>query len=226
MTSQTRLTIDTARPAKVKPVTITTARPVKAPKAIGLGANLSEQPAIPKPNRLANTALILGLGGLAFAAGVAITLVMHRPDLLELGAEEPVIELETPAPDEPEVARAATTFLGVAPAEASTAEEGPVKQELTNGIVLTPEQQQKIAEVLALANGEPRQHTPPTLSAAALTPPPIATHVVSQGETLGSIAARYYGTASAYTHIIDANAEVLANPDSLEIGVSLVIPAL
>lgn len=50
------------------------------------------------------------------------------------------------------------------------------------------------------------------------------THLVSSGETLGSIAQRYYGSAAEWPTIFEANRGLLDDPDILEPGTSLAIP--
>ena len=54
--------------------------------------------------------------------------------------------------------------------------------------------------------------------------PPERTHVVTTGETLGSIAARYYGAASEWPTIFEANRDRLTDPNVVSVGVTLVIP--
>ena len=54
--------------------------------------------------------------------------------------------------------------------------------------------------------------------------PADRTHVVTSGETLGSIAARYYGAASEWTRIFEANRDQLTDPNLVSVGVTLVIP--
>jgi nucleoid-associated protein YgaU len=49
-------------------------------------------------------------------------------------------------------------------------------------------------------------------------------HVVVKGETLGKIAAKYYGDASLYRKIFEANRDVIKNPDLIQIGWKLRIP--
>lgn len=49
-------------------------------------------------------------------------------------------------------------------------------------------------------------------------------HVVEKGETLGKIAAKYYGDASLYTAIVEANKDLIKNPDLIQIGWKLRIP--
>ncbi|MCE9605226.1 MAG: tail protein X [Planctomycetia bacterium] len=69
--------------------------------------------------------------------------------------------------------------------------------------------------------------------AGQVTPPPEQSrvkaskpkrHRVRDGETLASLAERYYGNAERYIAIYDANRGVLSNPDLLPIGVELAIP--
>lgn len=63
----------------------------------------------------------------------------------------------------------------------------------------------------------------------ATNPPPTVeakprVHVVQKGDTLYSIAARYYGSRTAWQKIYQANQAALPNKDQLKIGQSLVIP--
>ncbi|RNL88105.1 LysM peptidoglycan-binding domain-containing protein [Sinomicrobium pectinilyticum] len=51
-------------------------------------------------------------------------------------------------------------------------------------------------------------------------------HVVQQGETLGKIAKKYYGDASKYNTIFQANTDKLKNPDLIHPDQELVIPRL
>lgn len=50
----------------------------------------------------------------------------------------------------------------------------------------------------------------------------MQSYVVQKGDTLGSIAKKFYGASSRYTLIVTANA--IANPDALKVGTQLVIP--
>lgn len=50
------------------------------------------------------------------------------------------------------------------------------------------------------------------------------THVVAKGDTLYSLAVRYYGDRAAWQKIYQANRAALPNKDQLRIGQSLVIP--
>jgi LysM repeat protein len=66
---------------------------------------------------------------------------------------------------------------------------------------------------------------PVTNTATTVAPPPKPrTHVVQKGDTLFSLAVRYYGTPTAWDKIYQANRGSLPNKDQLRIGQSLVIP--
>ncbi|MBS0580291.1 MAG: LysM peptidoglycan-binding domain-containing protein [Proteobacteria bacterium] len=54
--------------------------------------------------------------------------------------------------------------------------------------------------------------------------PYTQTHVVAAGETLGKIAKQYYGDASLYTQIFEANRDVLKDPNKIFPGQKLRIP--
>jgi nucleoid-associated protein YgaU len=54
--------------------------------------------------------------------------------------------------------------------------------------------------------------------------PYTQTHVVASGETLGKIAQKYYGDASLYKQIFEANRDVLKDPDKIFPGQKLRIP--
>ena len=49
-------------------------------------------------------------------------------------------------------------------------------------------------------------------------------HVVAKGETLGKIAEQYYGDSSLYPQIVEANKDIIKNPDVIQIGWKLRIP--
>lgn len=50
------------------------------------------------------------------------------------------------------------------------------------------------------------------------------THVVKKGETLSHIAQHYYGKASLYNKIFEANRDQLKDPDKIREGITLRIP--
>jgi nucleoid-associated protein YgaU len=51
-----------------------------------------------------------------------------------------------------------------------------------------------------------------------------AQYIVSDGDTLGSIAKHFYGEPKKYTQIFKANLDVLEHPDRIEVGQVLAIP--
>lgn len=63
--------------------------------------------------------------------------------------------------------------------------------------------------------------------AAAPAAAPVAAerfYEVVSGDTLGKIAQKYYGKASAYMKIFEANRDILSNPDLIKPGQKLRIP--
>lgn len=68
----------------------------------------------------------------------------------------------------------------------------------------------------------------PRHSAPKLPPQPSAVHVVSAGETLSKIAARYYGkgTRANIDRLVAANPVALANPDVIRVGMKLEVPGV
>jgi len=55
-------------------------------------------------------------------------------------------------------------------------------------------------------------------------PPEERIYEVQPGDTLGHIAQRFYGKASAYMKIFEANRDILDNPDLIKVGQKLRIP--
>jgi nucleoid-associated protein YgaU len=59
------------------------------------------------------------------------------------------------------------------------------------------------------------------------SPPPATEeriYEVVAGDTLGAIAQKYYGKASDYMKIFEANRDILDNPDLIKVGQKLKIP--
>ena len=68
-----------------------------------------------------------------------------------------------------------------------------------------------------------------SMSRADATATPAATeqiHTVEKGDTLSKIAKQYYGDASKWKAIHEANRDLIANPDLIQIGWALKIPQL
>jgi nucleoid-associated protein YgaU len=70
----------------------------------------------------------------------------------------------------------------------------------------------------------------PAAVAAKVAPPAAAAaetiHEVVRGDTLSGIAKKYYGKASLYPKIFEANRDQLENPDMIKVGQKLRIPKL
>jgi len=65
---------------------------------------------------------------------------------------------------------------------------------------------------------------PAAKPAAAAKAAPGGTHVVAKGDTLGGLAARYYGDSSKAGKIRAANTDKLKGDKSLQVGMKLKIP--
>lgn len=66
--------------------------------------------------------------------------------------------------------------------------------------------------------------TPPTPENADVNKP-LATEVLKRGETLRSIAGKYYGNKVFWVYIYQENKAVISNPNSIDLGTKLVIPS-
>jgi len=66
---------------------------------------------------------------------------------------------------------------------------------------------------------------PPEPEAEAVPEPPTERyHLVAAGDTLGHIAQKYYGKASSYMKIFEANRDILDDPNLIKVGQKLKIP--
>jgi LysM repeat protein len=65
---------------------------------------------------------------------------------------------------------------------------------------------------------------PPPEPAAAPSPA-TRSYTVQAGDTLSKIAKQFYGNANEYPKIFEANRDKLSNPDKIQVGQELVIPA-
>lgn len=81
--------------------------------------------------------------------------------------------------------------------------------------------------------GAPGAVTPPPARPAGQVSPPTGpgavnpgnkVHRVARGDTLSSIALRYYGSSAAWQFLYESNTDVVANPNRLTVGTELVIP--
>jgi nucleoid-associated protein YgaU len=53
---------------------------------------------------------------------------------------------------------------------------------------------------------------------------PARFHIVQNGETLSAIAQQYYGSASRWRSIVEANRDAIKDPDRISPGTKLIIP--
>lgn len=76
------------------------------------------------------------------------------------------------------------------------------------------------------ASAPPVSAAPPAPAAPAAAPEAAQTTIyeVKPGDTLGAIAQRFYGKASLYMKIFEANTDILTNPDLIKVGQKLKIP--
>jgi tetratricopeptide (TPR) repeat protein len=97
------------------------------------------------------------------------------------------------------------------------------------------ELEKALADFQAAAAAQPPAAPTPPPPVAVVTAPPVAeppptpprsqvTHIVQKGDTLQSLALRYYGTRSAWTKIYEANRNSIPSPSQVKIGQVLVIP--
>ena len=64
----------------------------------------------------------------------------------------------------------------------------------------------------------------PTSEASTMESPRVRTYIVQRGDTLQSLALRYYGSRAAWGKIFQANRSGLPSKDQLKVGQQLVIP--
>ncbi|MBC8040308.1 MAG: LysM peptidoglycan-binding domain-containing protein [Opitutaceae bacterium] len=64
----------------------------------------------------------------------------------------------------------------------------------------------------------------PAATAVAATPAAPRVHTVASGDSLSKISKQYYGTANRWNDILQANKDVIRNPDALVLGTKLRIP--
>jgi len=56
------------------------------------------------------------------------------------------------------------------------------------------------------------------------TPDEVTPYVVQSGDTLSALAQRFYGKASLYMKIFEANRDILSDPNLIKVGQKLKIP--
>jgi LysM repeat protein len=72
----------------------------------------------------------------------------------------------------------------------------------------------------------PKQSVPPSLSAVdAPAGNGVRTHTIKAGDKLSNLAQKYLGSSNRFQELFEANKGVLKSPNSLPVGVTIVIPA-
>ena len=114
--------------------------------------------------------------------------------------------------------RQSLSALGL-PSIAVSYKEGQVH---LSGQALTPEQKEKAVLIAGNVEGVEKVNAD-DLQAPAQT---VATqyYIIQPGDTLSKIAQRFYGNASAYPKIFEANREVIEDPDKIYPGQKIRIP--
>jgi len=172
--------------------------------------------------------LIGWVAWLVLAVSIVVEIVEVIDRLRAERTQRPHRPLSLPGLDLPRlivrglVVTAVTTVLGLGlpriapPAVAQTVEmtvprdAAPVRVALDRGPAV-------VAEVGTIVPSSP----------IATKPMPVATlHVVQPGEDARSLATHYYGDARQWQRIVDANPDLITQPDALTVGWRLVIPGV
>lgn len=106
---------------------------------------------------------------------------------------------------------------------------------LLNRDVISDPDQLLVGERILLPVRE-NQRTTPAVTPDRPTPPSppgfenavlggtVRVHRVARGDTLSSIALRYYGSSAGWRFLYESNSDVIANPNQLTVGTELVVP--
>lgn len=98
------------------------------------------------------------------------------------------------------------------------------KNQIWNALKAVPDWQKDIvADIKVQPGAQPAKpaHAP---TAAQAPSAGEGTYTVQSGDTLGAIAKRFYGNASEYMEIFNANRDQLSDPDKIKPGQVLKIP--
>jgi nucleoid-associated protein YgaU len=92
-------------------------------------------------------------------------------------------------------------------------------QDLTAQISVKPQEHAKSADK------GPAPKVSPVGGVASETAKAEQTYTVVKGDTLSAIAKKFYGNANEYMRIFEANKNLLSDPDKIQVGQVLKIPA-
>jgi LysM repeat protein len=96
-----------------------------------------------------------------------------------------------------------------------------VKNEIWNRIKAVDAQYSDLVADISIDSSLPQPASP---SAGARDRSAGQTYTVKSGDSLSKIAQQFYGKASEYTKIFEANRDKLTDPDKIQPGQQLVIP--
>lgn len=124
-------------------------------------------------------------------------------------------------PATPDVLRQEIDKLGLGLQDADIAVDGDTVRVL--GKARSQEEHEKIILALGNVHGIAKVDDQIAVAAAA---PAAKFYTVKKGDTLSKIAKEFYGDASGYQAIFEANRPMLEHPDKIYPGQSLRIPAM
>lgn len=152
-------------------------------------------------------------------ACAGVVTYLYFPDIFSSKEEAPQVVRSTEVP-QTAIVDSATAAVPVSEEEkADTVAVAAVKPEIAAR-----------TEVVPSAASQPTEQAAATAPKVANAPKGYriegtqTTHVVAAGETLRTIAEKYYGNRAYSTYIAQYNSDVLKNPDALSLGMQLKIP--
>jgi len=100
-----------------------------------------------------------------------------------------------------------------------------VKNEIWNAIKAIDPQYSDLTADITINSSLPQPQSQSRTQAAAAGGSSERTYTVQPGDTLSAIAQKFYGSASAYNKIFQANRDKLTDADHIRPGQELVIPS-
>ena len=94
------------------------------------------------------------------------------------------------------------------------------KNQIWNALKTVPDWQKDVVADIKVRPSAPKAAPPPQSAAPAAG----TIYTVQSGDTLSSIAKRFFGSANDYMDIFNANRDQLTDPDKIKVGQVLKIP--
>jgi nucleoid-associated protein YgaU len=107
---------------------------------------------------------------------------------------------------------------GAAPSE-------QIKNDVWNQIKAADASYSDLTCDLTIDSSLPQPQLAQAAAATAGSSSTVRSYTVQAGDTLSKIAKQFYGSASEYPKIFEANRDKLSNPDKIQVGQELVIPS-